>query len=48
MHGEEDNSTGIHITLANTSENILPEVEYLHIIFYLSIGKYATETFQLV
>ena len=44
---KEHNLTGIEITLANTSENTIPAVDNLHIIFYLSIGKYITETFQL-
>ena len=40
--------TGIATTLVGANENTIPAVDNLHIIFYLSIGRYITETFQLI
>ena len=48
LNNEEHNSTGSETTFPNTSQNTIPEVDNLHIIFYLCIGKYAIEAFQLI
>ena len=43
LNNGEHNSTGSETTFPNTSQNTIPEVDNLDIIFYLCIGKYATE-----
>ena len=48
LNNEEHNSTGGETTFPNTSQNTIPEVDNLHIIFYLCIGKYAIEMLQLI
>ena len=48
LNNEEHNSTRSEITFSNTSQNTIPEVDNLHVIFYLCIGKYAIDMFQLI